>query len=70
MPPPMQGAFKTPGHLARALLAGPVTPERLRKLLRHASKGTHAEWAILLKHLPADVRAEVEAAGAAGLFRG
>jgi hypothetical protein len=65
----MQGAFKTPGHLALALLRGPVTPERIRKLLRHAKKGTHAEWVLLLDYLPPDVRPKVEAAGA-GLFQG
>ena len=72
----MQGPFRDPAALARALLAGPVTPERIKKLLWHAQKGTRVEFARTLAALPdfsvygGDIRAQVEAAGAAGLFRG
>jgi hypothetical protein len=58
----MQGPFATPEALAQALLAAPVTPERIRKFLRHARRGTAAEWARTLAALPAAVRTQVEAA--------
>jgi hypothetical protein len=58
----MQGPFRTPEALAAALVAGPLTPERIRKFLRHARRGTAAEWARTLAALPAAVRAQVEEA--------
>ena len=66
----MQGPFKTPDALARALLRGRVTPERIGKLLRHATKGTRAEFARTLAALPEATRADVEAAGARVRFAG
>ena len=65
---PVQGPFRTPAALAAALLRGPVTPERIQKLLRHARKGTRTEFAQTLAALPATVRAQVEAAGARAQF--
>jgi hypothetical protein len=67
----VQGPFKTPESLAGALLRGPVTPERIRKLLAHAKKGTRAEFARTLAAIPdGAVRAQVEAASVAVTFRG
>lgn len=64
----MQGPFRDPAALARALLAGPVTPERLRRFFWHARKGTRAEFAQTLAAIPdSAVRAQVETA-AAGAF--
>ena len=70
-----QGPFTTPAALAAALLRGPVTAERIQKLLRHARKGTRAEFAQTLAALPESqagiaVRAQVEAAGARTQFQG
>lgn len=67
----MQGPFKTPESLAQALLRGALTPERIGKLLRHARKGTRAEFARTLAAIAdATVRAQVEAAGARVTFAG
>jgi hypothetical protein len=66
----MQGPFRDPAALARALLAGPVTPARLRRFFWHAKKGTRPEFAGTLAALPPEVRAQVEAAGDAAAFRG
>ncbi len=67
----MQGAFRTPQSLAAALLRGPVTPERIAKLLRHARKGTRTEFAATLAAIPdAAVRTQVAQAGAARQFQG
>ncbi len=66
----VQGAFRTPQLLAAALLRGPVTPERIAKLLRHARKGTRAEFAATLAAIPEPTRAQVAAAGAARQFQG
>ena len=67
----MQGPFRTPEALAQALLRGPVTPERIRKLLRHAKQGTRAEFARTLAALPDNaIRAQVEAAAASVRFAG
>lgn len=67
----MQGPFRDPAALAQALTRGPVTPERIRKLLWHARKGTRAEFQQMLAAIPdAAVRAQIEAAGAAAAFRG
>ena len=66
----MPGLFRDPADLARALLAGPVTPERIRKLLRHARRGTRTQFAQVLAALPETVRPQVETAGAAVTFRG
>ena len=67
----MQGPFKTPEALAQALLRGPVTPERIQKLLRHARRGTRTEFAAVLAALPDPaVRTQVEQAGARERFAG
>lgn len=66
----MQGPFRTPEALASALLRGPVTPERIRKLLRHATRGARAEFEATLAALPEAVRGPVERAGATATFRG
>lgn len=66
----MQGPFSTPAALAQALLRGPVTPERIRKVLWHAKRGTRAEFDRTLAALPPDVAVQVEAASAAVTFRG
>jgi hypothetical protein len=67
----MQGPFPTPAALAAALLAGPVTPDRIAKLLRHAKKGTRAQFRETLAAIPDPaVRAQVEAASAPIVFRG
>jgi hypothetical protein len=58
-------------QLAAKFLRGPVTPERIRKLLRLARLGTRADFAATLAAIPdATVRAQVEAASAAVQFRG
>ena len=66
----MQGPFRTPESLAQALLRGPQTPERVRKLLRLARQGTRVEFARLLAALPPDARGAVEAASVGVTFRG
>lgn len=67
----MQGPFRDPAALTQALLRGAITPERIKKLLWHAKKGTRAEFAQTLAALPdAAVRAQVEAAAASATFRG
>lgn len=59
----MQGPFRTPALLAAALLSKPVTAARIRKLLRHAMKGSEADFRQTLAAIPnTTVRAEVEAA--------
>lgn len=66
----MQGPFAPPEALAAALLRGPVTPARIRKLLAHARKGTEQEFARTLAALPEAVRAEVAAAAQSVRFAG
>ena len=67
----MQGPFRTPELLAQALLRGPVTPERIGKLLRHAKQGTRAEFAQTLAAIAeADTRTQVEQAAASVRFAG
>jgi hypothetical protein len=66
----MQGPFATPERLAEAFARGPATPERIKKLLWHARKGTRLEWARTLAAVPPPRRAELEAAAAAVTFRG
>lgn len=67
----MQGPFPTPAALAQALLRGPVTPARIRKLLRHAKKGTRAEFEATLAAIPdATVRQQITDAAVSGFFRG
>jgi hypothetical protein len=57
--------------LAAKFLSGPVTPERIRKLLRLARLGTRADFAATLKAIPdPDVRARVEEAAVGERFRG
>jgi hypothetical protein len=67
----MQGPFSTPGALAHALLQGATTSERIAKLLRHAERGTRAEFKETLEAIPdALLRAQVEVASQATKFRG
>ena len=67
----MQGPFRTPAALAQALLSKPVTAARIRKLLRHAMKGTEAEFRQLLIAIPdVTVRAQVEHAAQSVRFAG
>jgi len=67
----MQGPFRTPESLAAALLRGPVTPERIRRLLWHAKKGTRTEFRQTLSAIADQkVRDQVEAASNLVTFRG
>lgn len=67
----MQGPFRTPERLAQALLSKPVTPARIRKLLRHARKGSEAEFRAMLAAIAdAAVRAQVESAAKPVSFTG
>jgi len=66
----MQGPFSTPGALAHALLQGATTSERIAKLLRHAERGTRAEFQQTLEALPADTRTQVQTAAQTTTFRG
>jgi hypothetical protein len=57
--------------LAAKFLRGPVTPERIRKLLRLATRGTRADFAETLAAIPDPaVRAQVEQAAATRRFAG
>lgn len=67
----MQGPFRTPQLLAAALLSKPVTAARIRKLLRHAMKGSEADFRQTLAAIPdTTLRAEVEAASQHTRFAG
>jgi hypothetical protein len=67
----MQGPFRTPEALAQALLRGPITASRIRRLLWHARKGTEAAFQQTLAAIPDPaVRAQVEAAAVPVSFRG
>lgn len=66
----MHASYRGPDALAHALLSKPVSPERIRKLLRLAKLGTRAEFQQTLARLPADVRAEVERASQSTSFAG
>ena len=67
----MQGPFRTPALLAAALLSKPVSPARIGKLLRHAKKGSEAEFRATLAAIPdTTTRAEVERAAHAVRFAG
>lgn len=67
----MQGPFRTPELLAKALLSKPVTAARIRKLLRHAMKGTEAEFVETLRAISDEaVRTQVAAQAKAVRFQG
>jgi hypothetical protein len=57
--------------LAARFLRGPMTPERIRKLLRLATRGSRADFTATLAAIPDPaIRAQVETAAAAITFRG
>lgn len=67
----MPSVYRSPENLAQALLSKPVTAARIRKLLRHAMKGSEAEFRQLLIAIPdVTVRAQVEHAAQAVQFAG